>query len=180
MIENKELKEKQRTLIEKQIKLEEQQRKFEEQQVLLEEHIPKEVEERKGEKEADGAQRLIVLETIGQHSRGSQKSFDGQHSLPALNDIEGEPETSFYPEDSASKTPPPIDLSPTRTVNIQRHPEWGLGISIVGGRTDEVDKKLHGIFIKHVLDASPAGQSGLLRTGDQILEVWFEKHLRNL
>jgi len=46
-----------------------------------------------------------------------------------------------------------------------------LGISIVGGRQDENDRKLQGIFIKHVLESSPAGQTGLLKTGDQILEV---------
>ena len=46
-----------------------------------------------------------------------------------------------------------------------------LGISIVGGRQDEDDQKLQGIFIKHVLESSPAGQTGLLKTGDQILEV---------
>lgn len=48
-----------------------------------------------------------------------------------------------------------------------------LGISIVGGRQDENDQKLQGIFIKHVLESSPAGQTGLLKTGDQILEVCF-------
>ena len=46
-----------------------------------------------------------------------------------------------------------------------------LGISIVGGRQEEDDQKLQGIFIKHVLESSPAGQTGLLKTGDQILEV---------
>uniref|UniRef100_A0A7M5XCZ7 Multiple PDZ domain protein n=1 Tax=Clytia hemisphaerica TaxID=252671 RepID=A0A7M5XCZ7_9CNID len=58
-----------------------------------------------------------------------------------------------------------------RIVDIIRHPEFGLGISIVGGRQDDNDQKLQGIFIKHVLESSPAGQNGLLKTGDQILEV---------
>ena len=181
VIEAKELEEKQRKLEEKQRELEEQQRKFEEQQKLHEEQIRKEEEERRREREAAEAQRLLLLETSRQHSISSQKSFDGSQksfdgsqksfSLPDLNDIEGEPETSFYPEVAGSETPPPIDLPPPRTVDIHKHPEWGLGISIVGGRADEADKKLHGIFIKHVLDVSPAGQSGLLKTGDQILEV---------
>ena len=50
-----------------------------------------------------------------------------------------------------------------------------LGISIVGGRgmgsrlsNGEV---MRGIFIKHILEDSPAGQNGTLKTGDRILEV---------
>ena len=66
---------------------------------------------------------------------------------------------------------PSYALSEPRVVDIVRHPEFGLGISIVGGRQDDNDQKLQGIFIKHVLESSPAGQTGLLKTGDQILEV---------
>ena len=58
-----------------------------------------------------------------------------------------------------------------RTVEVIRDQEYGLGISIVGGRQVENDQKLKGIFIKHVLETTPAGKSGLLKTGDQILEV---------
>ena len=50
-----------------------------------------------------------------------------------------------------------------------------LGISIVGGRgmgsrlsNGEV---MRGIFIKHILDDSPAGRNGTLKTGDRIVEV---------
>ena len=64
------------------------------------------------------------------------------------------------------------ELPPTRSVELTRDPEWGLGISIVGGRSDaDGEQKLKGIYIKHVLETSPAGKSGLLKTGDQILEV---------
>ena len=46
-----------------------------------------------------------------------------------------------------------------------------------GGRVDlfnvtpETQRSVSGIFIKHVLDNSPAGRNGTLQTGDRILEV---------
>lgn len=64
------------------------------------------------------------------------------------------------------------DLAPVRTVELTRDPEWNLGISIVGGRALEGEEpRFKGIYIKHVLETSSAGQSGSLKTGDQILEV---------
>lgn len=56
-----------------------------------------------------------------------------------------------------------------------------LGISIVGGRV-EVSQKgglpgtgntVSGIFIKSVLENSPAGQSGVIHMGDRVLAVSF-------
>lgn len=32
---------------------------------------------------------------------------------------------------------------------------------------------MRGIFIKHILEDSPAGQNGTLKTGDRIVEVSF-------
>ncbi|XP_056298420.1 multiple PDZ domain protein-like isoform X4 [Pseudoliparis swirei] len=62
-----------------------------------------------------------------------------------------------------------------RKVELFRAPGKSLGISIVGGRgmgsrlnNGEV---MRGIFIKHILDDSPAGQYGTLKTGDRIVEV---------
>lgn len=64
---------------------------------------------------------------------------------------------------------------PLRTVNLEREPNKGLGISIVGGRVDlfhvQQENAISGIFIKHVLEGSPAGKNGTLKTGDRILEV---------
>ncbi|XP_070564544.1 multiple PDZ domain protein-like [Ptychodera flava] len=59
---------------------------------------------------------------------------------------------------------------PVRTVQLTRVPNKSLGISIVGGRTGE-GPIAQGIFIKHVLEDSPAGRNGTLKTGDRILEV---------
>lgn len=68
-------------------------------------------------------------------------------------------------------TLPPIDLR----VELFREPGKSLGISIVGGRgmgsrlsNGEV---MRGIFIKHILEDSPAGQNRTLKTGDRIVEV---------
>ncbi|XP_072848221.2 multiple PDZ domain protein isoform X19 [Pogona vitticeps] len=62
-----------------------------------------------------------------------------------------------------------------RRVELWREPNKSLGISIVGGRgmgsrlsSGEV---MRGIFIKHILDDSPAGKNGTLKTGDRIVEV---------
>ncbi|XP_077004296.1 multiple PDZ domain protein isoform X2 [Tamandua tetradactyla] len=62
-----------------------------------------------------------------------------------------------------------------RRVELWREPNKSLGISIVGGRgmgsrlsNGEV---MRGIFIKHVLEDSPAGKNGTLKSGDRIVEV---------
>ncbi|XP_061486056.1 multiple PDZ domain protein isoform X26 [Rhineura floridana] len=62
-----------------------------------------------------------------------------------------------------------------RRVELWREPNKSLGISIVGGRgmgsrlsSGEV---MRGIFIKHILEDSPAGRNGTLKTGDRIVEV---------
>uniref|UniRef100_A0A7M4E694 Multiple PDZ domain protein n=1 Tax=Crocodylus porosus TaxID=8502 RepID=A0A7M4E694_CROPO len=62
-----------------------------------------------------------------------------------------------------------------RRVELWREPSKSLGISIVGGRgmgsrlsNGEV---MRGIFIKHILEDSPAGKNGTLKTGDRIVEV---------
>nr|XP_019594724.1 PREDICTED: multiple PDZ domain protein isoform X11 [Rhinolophus sinicus] len=62
-----------------------------------------------------------------------------------------------------------------RRVELWREPSKSLGISIVGGRgmgsrlsNGEV---MRGIFIKHVLEDSPAGKNGTLKPGNRIVEV---------
>ncbi|EPY83698.1 InaD-like protein, partial [Camelus ferus] len=60
-------------------------------------------------------------------------------------------------------------------VEIFREPDVSLGISIVGGQTVikrlKNGEELKGIFIKQVLEDSPAGKTNALKTGDKILEV---------
>lgn len=74
---------------------------------------------------------------------------------------------------------------PERRVRIQRVPNQGLGISIVGGKVEQPASNndrnstspsqnipvVTGIFIKNVLEGSPAGLSQELFTGDRILAV---------
>ncbi|CAF0710871.1 unnamed protein product [Brachionus calyciflorus] len=67
-----------------------------------------------------------------------------------------------------------------RIIIIEREENKSLGISIVGGKLDvctksddssQINNFISGIFIKHVLENSPAGLSGTLKTGDRILAV---------
>ncbi|XP_046953978.1 multiple PDZ domain protein isoform X7 [Lynx rufus] len=66
-------------------------------------------------------------------------------------------------------------IGPDIKVELWREPSKSLGISIVGGRgmgsrlsNGEV---MRGIFIKHVLEDSPAGTNGTLKPGDRIVEA---------
>ncbi|XP_074877374.1 multiple PDZ domain protein isoform X8 [Buteo buteo] len=68
-----------------------------------------------------------------------------------------------------------------RKVELWREPSKSLGISIVGGRgmgsrlsNGEV---MRGIFIKHILEDSPAGKNGTLKTGDRIVEAFDQSDL---
>ncbi|XP_047241396.1 multiple PDZ domain protein isoform X4 [Girardinichthys multiradiatus] len=83
--------------------------------------------------------------------------------LPEREDGEGEESASYN------------NWNQPRKVELFREPGKSLGISIVGGRgmgsrlsNGEV---MRGIFIKHILEDSPAGQNGTLKTGDRIVEV---------
>ncbi|XP_024143747.1 multiple PDZ domain protein isoform X4 [Oryzias melastigma] len=84
-------------------------------------------------------------------------------NLPEREDGEGEESASYG------------NWNQPRKVELFREHGKSLGISIVGGRgmgsrlsNGEV---MRGIFIKHILEDSPAGQNGTLRTGDRIIEV---------
>ncbi|XP_072232113.1 multiple PDZ domain protein isoform X3 [Leuresthes tenuis] len=93
-------------------------------------------------------------------------------SLPAPKDIPNLPEREDGEgEESASYS----SWNQPRKVELFREPGKSLGISIVGGRgmgsrlsNGEV---MRGIFIKHILEDSPAGQNMTLKTGDRIVEV---------
>nr|XP_009686867.1 PREDICTED: inaD-like protein [Struthio camelus australis] len=78
-------------------------------------------------------------------------------------------------EGEGEETPNFSHWGPPRIVEIFRDPHMSLGISIVGGQTVikrlKNGEELKGIFIKHVLEDSPAGRTRALKTGDKILEV---------
>uniref|UniRef100_A0A668W605 Multiple PDZ domain crumbs cell polarity complex component n=1 Tax=Oreochromis aureus TaxID=47969 RepID=A0A668W605_OREAU len=78
------------------------------------------------------------------------------------------------PKDDVFTDAAPVPVA-APAVELFREPGKSLGISIVGGRgmgsrlsTGEV---MRGIFIKHILEDSPAGQNRTLKTGDRIVEV---------
>ncbi|XP_045147714.1 inaD-like protein isoform X2 [Echinops telfairi] len=78
-------------------------------------------------------------------------------------------------EGEGEETPNFSHWGPPRIVEIFREPSVSLGISIVGGQTVikrlKNGEELKGIFIKQVLEDSPAGKANALKTGDKILEV---------
>ncbi|XP_066453825.1 inaD-like protein isoform X2 [Eleutherodactylus coqui] len=78
-------------------------------------------------------------------------------------------------EGEGEETPTFSHWGAPRVVEIWREPEVSLGISIVGGQTIikrlKNGEELKGIFIKQVLEDSPAGKTKALKTGDKILEV---------
>ena len=100
----------------------------------------------------------------------SQREQNETEGLPKVDDKE--------PEESSLSSQ---HWGPERTVDVVRVPGHGLGISIVGGKIDPIPRKgakqgtssaaVTGIFIKNVLEGSPAGATGQLCTGDRILEV---------
>ncbi|XP_067893283.1 inaD-like protein isoform X3 [Heterodontus francisci] len=78
-------------------------------------------------------------------------------------------------EGEGEETPVLSHWEAPRWVQLWREPGESLGISIVGGNTVikrlKNGEELRGIFIKHVLEESPAGRSNALKTGDKIIEV---------
>ncbi|XP_031233602.1 multiple PDZ domain protein isoform X7 [Mastomys coucha] len=97
-------------------------------------------------------------------------SYTGSRDIPELPEREeGEGEESELQNAAYSSWSQP------RRVELWREPSKSLGISIVGGRgmgsrlsNGEV---MRGIFIKHVLEDSPAGKNGTLKPGDRIVEA---------
>ncbi|XP_077201174.1 multiple PDZ domain protein isoform X20 [Paroedura picta] len=112
--------------------------------------------------------------SLGQQSEGTlQLDIFSSHvarEIPELPEREeGEGEESELQNAGYS------NWSQPRRVELWREPSKSLGISIVGGRgmgsrlsSGEV---MRGIFIKHILEDSPAGKNGTLKTGDRIVEA---------
>ncbi|XP_077903771.1 multiple PDZ domain protein isoform X8 [Ictidomys tridecemlineatus] len=113
--------------------------------------------------------------SLGQQSDGGIMALDifssyAGREIPELPEREeGEGEESELQNAAYSNWNQP------RRVELWREPSKSLGISIVGGRgmgsrlsNGEV---MRGIFIKHVLEDSPAGKNGTLKSGDRIVEV---------
>ncbi|KAM9324649.1 inaD-like protein [Gastrophryne carolinensis] len=78
-------------------------------------------------------------------------------------------------EGEGEETPTFSHWGAPRVVEVWREPQVSLGISIVGGQTVikrlKNGEELKGIFIKQVLEDSPAGRTNALKTGDKILDV---------
>ncbi|NXY44417.1 MPDZ protein, partial [Ceuthmochares aereus] len=113
--------------------------------------------------------------SLGQQAEGSVplEVFSSQtvsRELPELPEREeGEGEESELQNAAFN------NWSQPRKVELWREPNKSLGISIVGGRGMgsrlSNGEMMRGIFIKHILEDSPAGKNGTLKTGDRIMEV---------
>ncbi|XP_075303320.1 multiple PDZ domain protein isoform X14 [Opisthocomus hoazin] len=108
--------------------------------------------------------------SLGQQTEGAVPLFPSHtvRELPELPEREeGEGEESELAAFSNWNQP--------RKVELWREPSKSLGISIVGGRGMgsrlSNGEMMRGIFIKHILEDSPAGKNGTLKTGDRIVEV---------
>ncbi|XP_061665256.1 multiple PDZ domain protein isoform X2 [Syngnathoides biaculeatus] len=120
----------------------------------------------------------VPAEYLEEYKRSLERSdndddvFSGLPSAPAPKDVPALPEREDGEgEESVSYS----NWNQPRLVELFRQPGKSLGISIVGGRgmgsrlsNGEV---MRGIFIKHILDDSPAGHNNTLKTGDRIVEV---------
>uniref|UniRef100_A0A8C3BU55 PATJ crumbs cell polarity complex component n=1 Tax=Cairina moschata TaxID=8855 RepID=A0A8C3BU55_CAIMO len=135
----------------------------------------------------------VELDTFDGHHYISSIASDGPAATLGLLKLEDEllelmlfffyslfplPSISELPEreeGEGEETPNFSHWGPPRTVEIFRDPHVSLGISIVGGQTVikrlKNGEELKGIFIKQVLEDSPAGRTRALKTGDKILEV---------
>ncbi|XP_030050152.1 multiple PDZ domain protein isoform X2 [Microcaecilia unicolor] len=112
--------------------------------------------------------------SMGQNLEGAVSSdLFSSHSVREIPELpereEGEGEESELQNAAFSNWNQP------RRIELWREASKTLGISIVGGRgmgsrlsNGEV---MRGIFIKHILEDSPAGKNGTLKTGDRIVEV---------
>ncbi|XP_051875783.1 multiple PDZ domain protein isoform X3 [Pristis pectinata] len=119
------------------------------------------------------AENLVKYKTMMSQQLEEVAAIDGLSLPPVSADLpereEGEGEESELQNSSYN------NWKQARRVELWREPGKSLGISIVGGRgmgsrlsNGEV---MRGIFIKHILEDSPAGRNGTLKTGDRIVEV---------
>ncbi|XP_071421995.1 inaD-like protein isoform X3 [Pithys albifrons albifrons] len=131
--------------------------------------------------ESEGPGLAVGLEAV------EKEELKGENDVFSKNLGSGRVTTSAQPRTSScselpereegegEETPNFSHWGPPRTVEIFRDPHVSLGISIVGGQTVikrlKNGEELKGIFIKQVLEDSPAGRTRALKTGDKILEV---------
>ncbi|XP_066480692.1 inaD-like protein [Tiliqua scincoides] len=121
---------------------------------------------------------LCIDDDLEAFGRSKQKPEDCDLSSSqdsALSKARLSSELPEREEGEGEETPVFSHWGPPQIVEISRDPDVPLGISIVGGHTVikrlKNGEELKGIFIKQVLEDSPAGRTNALKTGDKILEV---------
>ncbi|XP_048352066.1 inaD-like protein isoform X3 [Sphaerodactylus townsendi] len=121
---------------------------------------------------------LLCINTdleVAEKSTSKAKDYDFSSSQDSTLSRGLSSELPEREEGEGEETPVFSHWGPPQTVEIFRDPYVPLGISIVGGHTVikrlKNGEQLKGIFIKQVLEDSPAGRTNSLKTGDKILEV---------
>ncbi|XP_027708595.1 inaD-like protein isoform X2 [Vombatus ursinus] len=133
--------------------------------------------------DSEGPEMLVDLPAVAQGSEPEdvpvyqlpqKRGLSKAGSLPSKYAAE----TCDLPEreeGEGEETPNFSHWGPPRIVEILREAHESLGISIVGGQMVikrlKNGEELKGIFIKQVLEDSPAGRTKAFKTGDKILEV---------
>nr|XP_020848747.1 inaD-like protein isoform X2 [Phascolarctos cinereus] len=133
--------------------------------------------------DSEGPEMLVDLPAVAQESEPADVSVYQLPQKRGLSKAGSLPskyaaETCDLPEreeGEGEETPNFSHWGPPRIVEVVREAHESLGISIVGGQMVikrlKNGEELKGIFIKQVLDESPAGRTKALKTGDKILEV---------
>ncbi|XP_062994192.1 inaD-like protein [Elgaria multicarinata webbii] len=129
-----------------------------------------------GAKMQNDPKDLLCIDDDLKRNRLKTEDYDLSSTQdPALLRLGLSSELPEREEGEGEETPVFSHWGPPQTVEIFRDPHVPLGISIVGGHTVikrlKNGEELKGIFIKQVLEDSPAGRTKALKTGDKILEV---------
>ncbi|XP_074492726.1 inaD-like protein isoform X2 [Sebastes fasciatus] len=122
--------------------------------------------------EADSELTLTDTDTEMTDTERRERRSQGGASLPIRGGHGDLPERE---EGEGEETPAFSHWEPPRRVEVWLEEGQSLGLSIVGGhhviKRLRNGEELKGIFIKQVLENSPADKTQCLKTGDKILEV---------
>ncbi|CAB3985310.1 Multiple PDZ domain [Paramuricea clavata] len=134
--------------------------------VIKKQFLPPRLGSRSGEDSlASSTLSLVTDMETPRHEGGSYENISELQTEPLTKDIgHDDTETGEY--------------SNILNVYIARSPGQSLGISIVGGNEEALSKGIIGIFVRTIVEDSPAGCENGLKVNDRILEL-NDQDLRN-
>ena len=110
---------------------------------------------------------------VGLHPDGSDDSIGQSLKNPHIFCISSEQIVNDVPKDISTghDDTESGEYSSILNVYVTRNPGQSLGISIVGGNEEALSKGIIGIFVRNIVEGSPAGSENGLKVNDRILEV---------